>query len=188
LIALKRAWPNQIGLVRLIGCRLNGNTFSSCVEEKLRRERDDFSPVALEKRTSAASMRRLKPCPWLDGLFPELLGSPKAPALVKLASLKNLIWTGLAKVPTGPVRQGRLELTQGRTGGTWANLNPLLLGGRRLSFSARCRSWRRLGLNRQQLQFKHKRGVRSDRSLGPLPISEVCRDKQLPFRSRRHQL
>jgi hypothetical protein len=31
----------------------------------------------------------------LDGLFPELLGSPKAPALVKLASLKNLIWTGL---------------------------------------------------------------------------------------------
>ena len=37
---------------------------------------------------------RLKPCPSLDGLFPELLGSPKA-ALAKLASLKNLIW----KVP-----------------------------------------------------------------------------------------
>ncbi len=102
LIALKRAWPNQIGLVRLIGCRLNGNTFSSCVEEKLRRERDDFAPLALEKRTSAAEAvkrrlftARLKPCPSLDGVFPELLGSPKGPALSKLASLKNLIWTGL---------------------------------------------------------------------------------------------
>jgi hypothetical protein len=63
-----------MGLVRLIGCRLNGNTFSSCVEEKLRRERDDFAPVALEKRTSAAEAvkrrlftARLKPCPSLDG-------------------------------------------------------------------------------------------------------------------------
>jgi hypothetical protein len=41
-------------------------------------------PVALEKRTSAAEAvkrrlftARLKPCPSLDGLFPELLGSPK---------------------------------------------------------------------------------------------------------------
>ncbi len=78
--------------------RLNGNTLPSCLEEKLRRERDDFSPVALEKRIpSEAVKHRLftAPCPSLDGLFPELLGSPKAPALAKFASLKNLIWTGL---------------------------------------------------------------------------------------------
>src|SRR5271156_1430964 len=86
-----------MGLIRLIGCRLNGDTFSNCVEEKLRRERDDFAPVALEKRTSAAEAvkrrlftARLKPCPSLDGLFPGLLGAPKAPALAKLPSLKNL--------------------------------------------------------------------------------------------------
>ena len=67
-----------------------------------------FAAVALEKRTSAAEavkrrlfMARLKPCPSLDGLFPELLGSPKAPALAKLASLKNLIWTGLAELSPG---------------------------------------------------------------------------------------
>ena len=44
---------------------------------------------------------RLKPCPSLDRLFPELLGSPKTPALVKLDSLKNLIWTGLAELSPG---------------------------------------------------------------------------------------
>src|SRR5271156_6653449 len=53
--------------------------------DELRRERDDFAPVAREKRTSAAEAvqarlftARLNPCPSLDGLFPGLLGSPKA--------------------------------------------------------------------------------------------------------------
>jgi hypothetical protein len=36
----------------LIGCHLNGNTFSSCIEEKIRRERDDFAPVALANALS----------------------------------------------------------------------------------------------------------------------------------------
>jgi hypothetical protein len=53
-------------------------------------------PVALEKRTSAAEAvkvrlftARLKPCPSLGGYFLVLLGSSKAPALAKLASLKG---------------------------------------------------------------------------------------------------
>jgi hypothetical protein len=32
---------NEVG--PLIGCSLNGNTFSSCMEDELKRERDDFA-------------------------------------------------------------------------------------------------------------------------------------------------
>src|SRR5271156_1688554 len=96
-----------MGLIRLIGCRLNGDTFSNCVEEKLRRERDDFAPVALEKRTSAAEAvkdclftARLKPCPSLDGLFPGLLGSPKASCAGQIGQFQNLILDRSEKTQT----------------------------------------------------------------------------------------
>jgi hypothetical protein len=41
----------------LIGCRRNGNTFSSWVEDELIRERDDFAPFSSQKSVP----QRLKP-------------------------------------------------------------------------------------------------------------------------------
>ena len=56
LIALKRAWPIKIRLLLLIGCCLNGNKFSSCVDERRARVQPCHISLAL-MRASASEVR-----------------------------------------------------------------------------------------------------------------------------------
>jgi hypothetical protein len=67
LIALRRAWANNIGLLRLIVCCRNGHKVSHCVEERRARVQpchmfartdDGFSPLRHIVPTSAATADR----------------------------------------------------------------------------------------------------------------------------------